>query len=117
MIIADMVLRTIAAKSTALHIVPRHVFEFADCVGATLGNKQAPTFSEPADLMGGRSIKTGQIVDGEVTGQGVASHWALVNEISGELLHCAPLDSPTLVKTGNVFTLNPIIITIETRDE
>ena len=117
MIIADMVLRMIAAKSTALHVVPHQVSEFADVMSASLGNKQGPTFSEPTDLMGGRSIKTGQIIDGEVTGQGVASHWALVNEVSGELLHCAPLDSPTLVKTGNVFTLNPIIITIETRDE
>lgn len=117
MILADIVLRTIAAQSTALHIVPRHVSNFVEAMSASLGNKLGPTFSDPSDLMGGRAIQTGPILDGEVTAQGVASHWALVNDLSGELLHCAPLDSPTLVKTGNVFTLNPITITIETRDE
>lgn len=117
MILADIVLRTIAAQSTVLHIVPRHVQTFGEVMATSLGNKIGPTFGEPSDLMGGRSMQTGQILDGEVTTQGVASHWALVNNLSGDLLHCAPLDTPTLVKAGNVFTLNPITITIETRDE
>jgi hypothetical protein len=72
----------------------------------TLANKLSPTIGAPAARSGGgREVQVDAITDGEVTGTGTASHWALVDTVNERLLAADELGASQVVTDGNVFTL------------
>ena len=81
--------------------------------GDSLGN-EAITSSNvvgPADgTTDGRRITMSAVNDGDVTGTGTASHWAITN--STVLLATGSLSATQAVTNGNKFTLGAFDITI-----
>ena len=71
-----------------------------------LGVKNTPTVSAPADRTGGgREVTISAITDGSVTGNGTATHYALVDSANSRLLAAGALSSAQAVTAGNTFTL------------
>jgi hypothetical protein len=59
----------------------------------------------PADRAGGgREVEVAAISDGEVTGTGTASHWAITDG-SSVLIAAGALSASQAVTDGNTFTL------------
>lgn len=78
-----------------------------------LGVKNAPTVSAPADRTGGgREVTVSAITDGSVTGNGTATHYALVDSANSRLLAAGALSSAQAVTAGNTFTLTSFKIGI-----
>ena len=78
-----------------------------------LGVKNTPTVSAPADRTGGgREVTISAITDGSVTGNGTATHYALVDSANSRLLAAGALSSAQAVTAGNTFTLTSFKIGI-----
>ena len=78
-----------------------------------LGVKNTPTVSAPADRTGGgREVTISAIADGSVTGNGTATHYALVDSANSRLLAAGALSSAQSVTAGNTFTLTSFKIGI-----
>lgn len=78
-----------------------------------LGVKNTPTVSAPADRTGGgREVTVSAITDGSVTGNGTATHYALVDSANSRLLAAGALSSAQAVTAGNTFTLTSFKIGI-----
>ena len=78
-----------------------------------LGVKNTPTVSAPADRTGGgREVTVSAITDGSVTGNGTATHYALVDSANSRLLAAGALSSAQSVTAGNTFTLTSFKIGI-----
>lgn len=79
----------------------------------TLGNKTPLSVGAPADgAVSGRSVTVAAITDGDVTGTGTATHWAISDTGNSRLIATGLLEEGIAVATGNVFTLAPFTITI-----
>ena len=108
--VLDQGVKYIDDNVTALHICSQAVTSRADALTYSLGNKTPPTCGAPEDDTSGRKVVISAITDGEVTGNGDASHVAL---ISGTvLLACQALSAPQTVTNGNTFTLTAFKISI-----
>lgn len=76
----------------------------------TLGFKD---FGSPGDGFGapddgspsGRKVSSVAIVDGEVTGNGTVTHWAVSDVANTRLLAAGALDDSQVVTDGNAFAL------------
>jgi hypothetical protein len=78
----------------------------------SLGNKTGlNTGATQNGASSGRRVIVPAITDGNVTGNGTATHWALTDG-SGTLIAAQTLASSQVVTSGNVFTLPAINITI-----
>ena len=78
-----------------------------------LGVKNTPTVSAPADRTGGgREVTISAITDGSVTGNGTATHYALVDSANSRLLAAGALSSAQAVTAGDTFTLTSFKIGI-----
>jgi hypothetical protein len=76
-----------------------------------LGNKSPISISSPLDrLSGGRRAILGAIEEGDVTQNGQATHFAIVNESNDRLMVTGNLNSPQTVYAGNKFSTNPLDI-------
>lgn len=71
-----------------------------------LGVKAAPVVNSPTDRAeGGREVVLQEIPNGTVTGDGVATHFAITDDSATKILASGPLGNPQQVTTGNIFTL------------
>ena len=65
-----------------------------------------PLVTGPSNALGGRKVTVGPVVNGVVVREGVATHWALLDDVSERLLASAPLAlSISLTPDSPVFTL------------
>lgn len=93
-------------NADVLHICSAEPSSFANVSAVTLGNKASPSIGAVGDRTGGGRKRTvAAIADGEVTGTGTASHWALVDAANSKLLAANTLSSSQSVTDGNTFTL------------
>jgi hypothetical protein len=78
-----------------------------------LGDKNTVTIGVPeAGATDGRRVIVSAITDGDVTGTGTATHWALCKDsATSELLATGPLTSSQAVTSGNTFTTDALSIT------
>lgn len=110
----DNGLIVLSTEANRLDICSQEPTTFTEATDTyTLGNKTSPTISNPSDRTGGgRKVTISAITDGEVTGTGTASHYAIVDTVNSRLLATGALDAPQAVTDGNVFTLTAFDIGI-----
>lgn len=79
----------------------------------SLGNKTSFAVGSPQDgVTNGRRVVAPAITDGTVTGNGTATHWAIVDTGNSRLLATGALAASQVVTSGNVFTTTAFNITI-----
>ena len=92
------------------------VTTYGNLASATLGKKAAAAGSlvgSPAPhTPTGRKVTTAAIADGEVTADGTASHFALVDTANSRVLATAALNGDQVVTDGNPFTLTSQYVAI-----
>ncbi len=99
-------------NGTKIDICSAEPANYAGIAGVTLGNETGLNTGVPEDGdTDGRKVVVPAITDGDVTGDGTASHWAL-SDGSAILLAAGALSSSQGVSNGNKFTLDAIDITI-----
>jgi hypothetical protein len=79
----------------------------------TLGNSTSLSIAAPSDRSGGgREVVVAAISDGSVTGNGTATHYAIVDVSNTRLLATGSLSASQVVASGNTFTLGSFTIGI-----
>jgi hypothetical protein len=78
----------------------------------SLGNKAVTLGAAGAGTPSGRKTTVPAITDGSVTGNGTASHWAIVNTGATILVATGQLSASQVVAAGNTFTLAAFDITL-----
>jgi hypothetical protein len=78
-----------------------------------LGNSTSLSIAAPSDRSGGgREVVVAAISDGSVTGNGTATHYAIVDTVNSRLLATGSLTTSQVVTTGNTFSLGSFTIGI-----
>ena len=78
-----------------------------------LGNSTSLSIAAPSDRAGGgREVAVAAISDGAVTGNGTATHYAIVDTVNTRLLAAGSLSASQAVTSGNTFTLSSVSIGI-----
>ena len=78
-----------------------------------LGNSTSLSVAAPADRTGGgREVTAAAISDGSVTGNGTATHYAIVDTANSRLLATGSLTASQVVASGNTFSLGSFTIGI-----
>lgn len=99
-------------NGTRIDICSSEPANYAAVAGVSLGNKTGLNTGATQDgAVDGRRVQVPAIVDGNVTANGTATHWALTDGL-GILVATGALSSSQVVTSGNTFTLDPIDITI-----
>ena len=79
----------------------------------SLGNKASIALGAAgAGTPSGRKTTVPAITDGTVTGNGTATHWALIDAGATVLVATGQLNASQVVSSGNVFTLAAFDITL-----
>lgn len=107
----DAAIGYLISNATVLHICSAE----PTVVGTlnSLGNKTGLTLGAAgAGTSSGRKTTVPAITDGTVTGNGTATHWALIDAGATVLVATGQLDASQVVTSGNVFTLDAFDITI-----
>jgi hypothetical protein len=92
--------------ATVLHICTAEPSSYANVATVTLGNKTlSGAFTGPADRTPtGRKLTVAAQTAGSVTGNGSASHWALVDVSGTKVTASGALASAQTVASGNTFS-------------
>lgn len=103
----DAALGYIVTNGTRLHICSAEPTSAAQAISLSLANKASLTVGSPTDRTpNGRKVVVPAITDGSVTGNGLATHWALINGATGTILAATgQLNASQTVTSGNTFTL------------
>lgn len=78
----------------------------------SLGNKAVTLGAAGDGTPSGRKTTVPAITDGTVTGNGTATHWAIINTGATILVATGSLNESQAVTSGNAFTLAAFDITI-----
>lgn len=105
--VLDAALSVLDTDANRLDICSQEPTNYAGATSTyTLGNKTGISVGSPADRTpNGRRVTIAAIVDGDVTGTGTASHWAISDTSNSRLLAAGSLSASQAVTTGNIFTL------------
>jgi len=104
--VLDNGLNDLITNVEVLHITSQLVSVYGDVATYTLGNKSAPTVGSLGDRTGGgRKVTVSAISDGNVTADGTASHYCLVDVTNSKVKAAGALASSQGVSNGNTFTL------------
>jgi len=78
-----------------------------------LGNTTSLSIAAPSNRTGGgREVVAAAISDGSVTGNGTATHYAIVDTVNSRLLATGSLTTSQVVASGNTFSLGSFTIGI-----
>ena len=78
-----------------------------------LGGSTSLSIGAPQDRTGGgREVVVAAIADGDVTGTGTATHYAIIDTVNSRLLATSTLTASQAVTSGNTFTLSSVSIGI-----
>ena len=69
------------------------------------GNKDAPTVGAPAEVGTSYAVTITAFTDGVITGEGLVSHWCLVDTVADRLLAARKLAVAQQFYLGNSFAL------------
>jgi hypothetical protein len=78
-----------------------------------LGDSTSLSIGAPQDRnAGGREVVVAAISDGNVTGTGTATHYAILDTVNSRLLATGSLSASQAVTSGNTFTLSSTTVGI-----
>tara|TARA_R110000737_G_scaffold161509_1_gene189355 strand:+ start:165 stop:536 length:372 start_codon:yes stop_codon:yes gene_type:complete len=78
-----------------------------------LGNTTSLSIAAPSNRTGGgREVVAAAISDGSVTGNGTATHYAIIDTVNSRLLATGSLTTSQVVASGNTFSLGSFTIGI-----
>ena len=103
----DNGLSVLDTEANAIHVTSQEATDFTDATAtSTLGNSTSLSIGAPADRTGGgREVTVASITDGDITGTGTATHYAIVDTVNSRLLVTGALTASQSVTDGNTFTL------------
>lgn len=110
----DSGLSTLTSSTETLHILSADPgLTWANIATYTLGNKSGPSVGSPTDRTGGgRKVTISATTDGNITGTGTATYYALTDDSDTKILASAALNSSQSITAGNTFTLTEFEIGI-----
>lgn len=102
----DNGLTVLDTEADEIHICSQEPTTFAEAVTTySLGNSDTLSVDAPADRTGGgREVEVNGVSDGEVTANGTATHYAIVDTVNSRLLATGALAASQVVTTGNGWT-------------
>jgi hypothetical protein len=110
----DNGLTVLDTEANVIHITSQEATTFTEATSTyTLGNSTSLSIGAPQDRSGGgREVVVAAITDGDVTGTGTATHYAIVDTGNSRLLATGSLTASQSVTDGNTFTLSSVAIGI-----
>jgi hypothetical protein len=110
----DNGLTVLDTEANKLLITSQEAASFTEAnVTYALGNTTSLSIATPSDRAGGgREVIAAAISDGSVTGNGTATHYAVVDTVNARLLATGSLTASQVVSSGNTFSLGSFTIGI-----
>ncbi len=110
----DNGLTVLDTEANKLLITSQEASSFTEAnVTYALGNTTSLSIAAPSDRTGGgREVVAAAISDGSVTGNGTATHYAIVDTVNSRLLATGSLTISQVVASGNTFSLGSFTIGI-----
>jgi hypothetical protein len=110
----DNGLSVLDTEANRLDITSQEATSYADATStSTLGNSSSISIATPSDRSGGgREVVVASIADAPVTGNGTATHYAIVDTANSRLLATGSLTASQVVASGNTFSLGSFTIGI-----
>ncbi len=110
----DNGLSVLGTEADRLDITSQEATSYADATStSTLGNSDSLSIAAPSDRSGGgREVVVASIADAPVTGDGTATHYAIVDTVNSRLLATGSLTASQVVASGNTFSLGSFTIGI-----
>lgn len=105
--ILDAALSKLDLEANAIFLTSAEATTYAEATSAlALGNSTALSIAAPADRAeGGREVNVAEITDGDITGSGTVTHYAIVDTVNTRLLVTGVLSVSQVVTAGNTFSL------------
>lgn len=115
--VLDSGLALLDTNADKIYVCSRQPATFTEATSTfALGNKNVgvgSVFGAPAaGTPTGRKVTSVTVSDGSITGNGTVSAWAVVDSINNTLLATGNLSGAKVVTTGQIWTLDPIVIHI-----
>ncbi len=103
----DEGLSVLDLEANAVHVTSAEATDYTEATSTyTLGLSSSLSIAAPSDRTGGgRKVAVSAISDGDITGTGTVTHYALVDTVNSRLLATAALTASQSVTNGNTFTL------------
>lgn len=110
----DNGLTVLDTEANKLLITSQEASTFAEANSTyALGNTTTLSIAAPSNRTGGgREVVAAAISDGSVTGNGTATHYAVVDTVNSRLLATGSLTASQVVSSGNTFSLGSFTIGI-----
>ena len=110
----DNGLSVLGTEANRIDLTSQEATTYAAATSAfTLGNSTSLSIAAPSDRSGGgREVVVAAISDGSVTGNGTATHYAIVDVSNTRLLATGSLTASQVVASGNTFSLGSFTIGI-----
>ena len=110
----DQALAVLDTEANVIHLTTQEATTYTEATSTyTVGNSTSLSIGAPADRSGGgREVTVAAISDGSVTGNGTATHYALVDTSNSRLLATNSLSATQVVTSGNTWTLGSFAIGI-----
>ena len=110
----DNGLTVLDTEANKLLITSQEASTFAEANSTyALGNTTTLSIAAPSNRAGGgREVVAAAISDGSVTGNGTATHYAIVDTVNSRLLATGSLTASQVVSSGNTFSLGSFTIGI-----
>jgi len=110
----DNGLSVLDTEADRLDITSQEATSYVDATSpSTLGNSDSLSIAAPSDRSGGgREVVVASIADAPVTGNGTATHYAIVDTANSRLLATGSLTASQVVASGNTFSLGSFTIGI-----
>jgi hypothetical protein len=110
----DNGLSVLDTEADRLDITSQEATSYVDATStSTLGNSDSLSIAAPSDRSGGgREVVVASIADAPVTGNGTATHYAIVDTVNSRLLATGSLTASQVVASGNTFSLGSFTIGI-----
>jgi hypothetical protein len=105
--VLDAALSKLDTEANRLDICSQEPTTYLEATSTySLGNKTSLSIGAPADgTPNGRKVTVASFSDGNVTADGTASHYALVDTVNSRLLAAGALSAPQVVTELNTFSL------------
>lgn len=103
----DNGLTVLDTEADAVYVTSVEATDYTEATSTyALGNSTSLSIAAPSDRTGGgRKVTVSAIGDGNITGTGTVTHYALVDTVNSRLLATAALTATQSVTSGNTFTL------------
>tara|TARA_R110000787_G_scaffold284929_2_gene399333 strand:- start:2269 stop:2640 length:372 start_codon:yes stop_codon:yes gene_type:complete len=103
----DEGLSVLDLEADAVHVTSAEATDYTEATSTyTLGLSSSLSIAAPSDRTGGgRKVAVSAVSDGDITGTGTVTHYALVDTVNSRLLATAALTASQSVTNGNTFTL------------